>query len=185
MGKNIETLGTVDVTTVVTGRLRPALKATFTILGSFIGGALVVSIAAALLGFWPQAGTGQPKIVAPTTSTTQLPTSTDQNDLTGTDATDTPGTTVVDDPNRTTKVGENTLVGTSEQGRGEACRVVVDAFSDGQATAGQMTTAAAMTSDKELRGLISTIAAHLKSGSFDGSEVSATLDYCNSLGIAF
>lgn len=182
MGKNIETPGPVEANTVASRGVRPALKATFTILGSFIGGALVVTLAAALFGFWPQAGTGHPKIVVPAPSTTQSPAVAQQNNQT---RPDTPGTTVANDPSRTTEVGGNTLVGTSEQGRGEACRAVVDAFADGQATADQMITAAGMTSDKELSGLISTLAAHLKSGKINGTEVSAVTNYCNSLEIAF
>lgn len=169
----------------VVSPLRRAITASITILGSFVGGALVVSIAAVLLGFWPQTAPANPRIVTPSTTQSPAPQTT-----TG-PAEATPGsgeetkTPATNDPNHTEIVGNNTLVGVSEKGRGEACRAVVDAFADGQATAGQMTTAAGLTDDPDLSGLIGKIAARLKSGAFDGTEVSKTLDYCNSLGIAF
>lgn len=168
------------------GSVRRALTTTATIAGSFLGGIAVVSIAAALFGFWPQAAPTTPnQIVAPEQTTGATPTTT---------TTPAPGQTT--EPNTSTETpgatdqtpapdGEGvTFVGTSEAGRGEACRAVVDAFSDGKATPAQMNAAAGLTTDSDLARLIATIGKRLPDR-LNGDEITSVIDYCNNLSIAY
>lgn len=166
----------------------PALKATLTILGSFAGGALIVCLIAVALGIWPNSTTSESKIVTPSKTTTSQTSPADTSTTKTNDTTSNPGTstnTIVRDPNKVEKVGNNTFQGTSVEGRGEACRAFVDAFSGGQPSAGQMSKAASLTSDTKLADLIAVVGSHLKQGGITGNDVNAVTDYCNSLGIAY